>query len=165
VKGTIAKRLFNGDIEMNDSNLVAHLNGLVDMSQAQPRFDLTASIGKSNLKRLKLYTDDIDFNGDILFNFTGSNIDNFLGSAKIFNSSIYKDGQRISFDSLTLESNIIGKSKSISVLSNEFDAMLVGEFSIIELPNAFQVFLNRYFPELHQPFPQNAHKRGLQFRG
>lgn len=151
VKGTIAKKLFNGDLIVNDTNLAAHLSGLVDFSTADPRFDFSARIDKSNLKRLKLYKDDIDFNGSILFNFTGSTIDNFSGSAKIFDASVYKDGQRISFDSLTVESKLVGTDKSIKVASNEFEAMLIGEFSIKELPNAFQTFLNRYYPNYINP--------------
>ncbi len=151
VKGTLAKRLFNGNFTANDTNLVANLNGLIDFSLSQPQFDFSATIDKSNLKRLHFYKDDIDINGNVLFKFTGSTIDNFLGSAKIFNASIYKDGKRIAFDSLTLESEMVGNRKTIIVLSNEFDALLVGDFSIKELPNAFQTFLNRYYPNYINP--------------
>jgi hypothetical protein len=152
VKGTLAKRLFNGEFVANDTNLHASLNGLIDFRQAEPRFDFAATIEQSNLKRLKLYKEDIDFNGDVRFNFTGSNIDNFLGSARILNAAVYRDGQRLSFDSLVLESSVFGtNSKSIKVASNEFEALLLGEFSIKDLPNAFQVFLNRYYPSYILP--------------
>jgi len=155
VKGTLANKLFNGDFVANDTNLVAHLNGLIDFRLLQPQFDFSAGIEKLNLKRLHFYKDDIDINGNVLFKFTGSTIDNFLGSAKIFNASVYKDRKRISFDSLTIKSEMVGNSKTIIVLSNEFDAMLVGDFSIKELPNAFQTFLNRYYPNYINP----SHKK------
>lgn len=163
VKGTLAKKLFNGDFTANDSNLAAHLNGLVDFSLSQPQFNFSATVGKLNLKKLHFYNDDIDMNGDVLFKFTGSTIDNFLGSAKVFNASIFRNGKRISFDSLTLESEMVGDSKTIIVQSNEFDAMLVGEFSIKELPNAFQTFLNRYYPNYINPSQKKLNKEIFSF--
>lgn len=163
VKGIIAKKLFNGDFIAKDSNLSAHLNGLIDFSRSQPRFDFTALVERSNLKKLNLYKEDIDFNGEVRFNFTGSTIDNFLGSAKIFNASVYKDGQRISFDSLTIESSIISNRKSITVLSNEFDAMLTGDFIIRELPNSFQTFLNHYYPSYVNPAYKTLSKENFSF--
>lgn len=163
VKGTLAKRLFNGDFTVNDTNLIAHLNGLIDFSLSQPQFDFMATIDRSNLKRLHFYKDDIDINAQVLFKFTGSTIDNFLGSAKIFDASVYKDGQRISFDSLTLQSEMVGNSKTIMVLSNEFDAMLVGDFSIKELPSAFQTFLNRYYPTYINPSQKRLNNENFSF--
>ena len=159
VKAALAKRLFNGDFIANDTNLHAKLTGLIDFRQATPKFDFTASIDQSNLKRLKLYKEDIDFNGQVLFNFTGATIDSFLGAAKIFNASIYRDGQRLSFDSLVLESSTFGTDrKSIKIASNEFEALLLGDFSIKDLPNAFQLFLNRYFPTYIMP-PKASHEK------
>lgn len=151
IKGTIARKLFNGAFAIDDTTVKAELNGLIDFSKAEPRFDFTAMIAKANLQKLHLYKDNIDLNGQFQFRFTGSNIDNFLGDAKIYNASVFRNGQRISFDSLTVESRMIDNNKSIVVLSNEFDAALVGEFSIRELPNAFQIFLNRYFPSYINP--------------
>jgi hypothetical protein len=151
VNGTLAKRLFNGELIADDPNLGLKLNGLVDISKTDPRFNFFATVGKANLKRLKLYKDDIDFNGSFRFDFTGDNIDNFLGTAKIYDAAVFKNGQRISFDSLSIESKKIENSKSIVVVSNEFDAALVGEFSIKELPVAFQTFLNRYYPSYIKP--------------
>ena len=163
VNGNFSKKMFNGEAGITDSNLVAGLKGLIDLRTATPRFDLTASINKSNLKKLQLYNEDIDISADLRFDFSGSDIDNFEGSAKVFNADIYKEGQRISFDSLTLSSAslsadsllVAGASarpgKWVAVRSNEFEADLRGEFSIKELPSAFQTFLNRYFPSYINP--------------
>ncbi|MEO6916155.1 MAG: translocation/assembly module TamB domain-containing protein, partial [Chitinophagaceae bacterium] len=164
IKATLAKRLFNGDLIANDTNLHAKLNGLIDFRQATPKFDFTANIDQSNLKRLKLYKEDIDFNGQVLFNFTGATIDSFLGAAKIYDASVYRDGQRLSFDSLVLESSIFATDrKSVKVSSNEFEALLLGDFSIKDLPNAFQLFLNRYFPSYILPPTQSMKNEKFSF--
>ncbi len=163
VDGTLAKRLFNGDLKADDQNLGLQLSGLVDLSKKMPRFDFTAGIERANLKRLKLYKDDIDFNGHLRFDFTGDNIDDFLGTARIYDASVFKNGQRISFDSLTIDSKQTGNSKSIVVESNEFDAAIAGEYSIRELPAAFQTFLNRYYPSYFKPSARKLTNENFSF--
>lgn len=207
INGQFSKKMFNGQAAIQDSNLVAGLMGLIDLRTGTPRFDLAASISKSNLKKLQLYAEDIDISADLKFDFSGSDIDNFEGSAKVFNADIYKDGQRLSFDSLTLSATSLVKDslspantvaatasltgtstnesepatnpadqplaakngaragppslitstragKRVEIRSNEFSVDLSGEFSIKELPAAFQTFLNRYFPSYINPSPR-----------
>ena len=163
VNGTLARRLFNGELHASDENLGLNLNGLVDFSKTDPRFNFFATVEKANFKRLKLYKDDIDFNGNVRFDFTGGNIDDFLGTAKVYDAAIFKNGQRISFDSLTVESKKTGNSKSIVVESNEFDAALAGEYSIRELPAAFQIFLNRYYPSYIKPSTRKITNENFSF--
>jgi hypothetical protein len=151
VKGNVAKKLFNGELVSNDPNLDATLNGLVDFSQKIPRFDFNASISKADLKKINITEDNIEFAGKFRFDFTGNNIDNFLGSARIYEANLLRNGTRIAFDSLYVESKVADSSKAITVLSNEFDAVLVGDFTINELPDAFQTFLNKYYPSYIKP--------------
>ncbi len=146
VKGKVAKRLFNGEITSNDPNLDASLNGLIDFGKNIPEFDFDATIAKADLRKLNISKDNIDFNGKFRFDFSGDNIDNFLGTARIFEASIYKNGKKMSFDSLHLESQMMDNNKVITAVSNEFDAALVGEFSIKDLPEAFRTFLSKYYP-------------------
>ncbi|RYF96171.1 MAG: hypothetical protein EOO00_03390, partial [Chitinophagaceae bacterium] len=152
VKGKVAKKLFNGELIAADPNLQAKLNGLVDFSKAIPEFDFDADIEKADLKLLKLINkDQIDFRGKFSFNFTGSNIDNFLGTARVYDALVLRNGKRISFDSLYVESKILDSNKVITAVSNEFDAAIAGEFSIKDLPAAFQTFLNKYYPSYIKP--------------
>jgi TamB, inner membrane protein subunit of TAM complex len=151
INGQVTKKKFNGKIVSNDSSLHATLIGLIDYSQDVPRFDFNAVIDHANLNALHFTRDSMVFNGKLRFNFTGNDIDHFLGKARIFDASIYKKGERMSFDSLVVESNIIDSSKTITVMSNEFEAAIVGDFSIKKLPSSFQEFLHRYYPSYIQP--------------
>jgi hypothetical protein len=151
VNGTIAQKKFNGQLISADSNLNAKLNGLIDLSQAQPKFDFDAEVTRADLMKLHFVNKQVRFNGKFRFNFTGDNIDNFLGAARIYDASVFKNDQRISFDSLTVESSIIDNNKTITVVSNEFDGAIVGEFSIHDLPASFQTFLNKYYPSYIKP--------------
>lgn len=150
IKGTVAKKLFNGSIISNDPSLDAQLNGLVDFSKAIPEFDFDASIAKADLKKLNFTKDNIEVNGKFRFDFSGDNVDNFLGTARIFDAAVYKNGNRLSFDSLFVESSVIDNNKVITAVSNEFDAALAGEFTIKDLPEAFRTFLSKYYPSYIQ---------------
>ncbi len=163
VNGQVTKKRFNGKIISNDSNLHATLIGLIDYSQAVPKFDFNAVIDNAHLKALHFTRDSIDFDGKLRFNFTGNDIDHFLGKARIFDASIYKKGKRLSFDSLIVESNIIDSSKTITVMSNEFEGAIVGEFSIKTLPAAFQEFLHRYYPSYIKPNTVKLSKENFSF--
>src|SRR6185312_2695240 len=155
VNGQLTKKRFNGTIISKDSNLLATLNGLIDLSGATPKFDFDATVDNANLFAVHFLKDSLSFNGKLRFNFSGNDIDHFLGKARIYNATVIKKGERLSFDSLLVESNIIDSSKTITVMSNEFEGAIVGEFSIKELPAAFQEFLHRYYPSYIKP---NTHK-------
>lgn len=146
VKGKVSKKLFNGELIAADPNLQAQLNGLVDFGKKIPEFNFTANISKANLHELNLLKEQVDFYGKFNFNFTGDNIDNFLGTARVYDAALFRNGQKISFDSLYVESKIMDSNKVITAISNEFDAAIAGEFSINELPAAFQSFLHKYYP-------------------
>ncbi|HLI94265.1 MAG TPA: hypothetical protein VKU83_11665, partial [Puia sp.] len=151
VNGAVAKRKFNGELVADDPNLAARLNGLIDFTGTQPKFDFRAEVRKADLSRLNFVDKKVEFNGKFKCNFTGDDIDNFLGTATIYDASVYKNGERVSFDSLELESSIIDNNKTITVVSNEFDGAIVGEFSIKDLPASFQTFLNKYYPSYIKP--------------
>jgi hypothetical protein len=151
VKGKVAKKLFNGELVINDPNIQSELNGLVDFSKDIPKFNFEAIVSKADLNKLKLLKEQVDFYGKFRFDFTGNNIDNFLGTARIYDASVFRAGKRISFDSLYLESKIMDSNKVITAVSNEFDAAIAGEFSINDLPAAFQTFLNKYYPAYIKP--------------
>jgi hypothetical protein len=163
VNGQVTKKRFNGKIISNDSNLHATLVGLIDYSQNIPKFDFNATVDNANLLPLHFIKDSINFNGKLRFNFTGNDIDHFLGKARIFDASIYKSGSRMSFDSLVIESNIIDSSKTITVMSNEFEGAIVGEFSLKKLPASFQEFLHRYYPSYIKPNTVNLSKEKFSF--
>ncbi len=144
--GTLEKQLFNGYASVNDSNLQATLNGLVNINGSDSKFDLLADVQTANLKALQIMKDDMSFNGKFNLNFTGDNIDNFLGSARITDARLMRNDQRLSFDSLVLYSQYANGIRTLTVSSNEFDGSVTGDFHIDDLSNAIQVFLNKYYP-------------------
>ncbi len=159
LKGSLDKKRFDGQASIDDPEAQLTLNGIIDFNNAQePTFNFLAEVQKANLKKLNLTKDDLAFAGKFNLNFTGNSIDNFLGHASITEASLSKDGNPLPFDSLIVSSEYINGIKTLTARSNEFEADIAGNFSILDLPDAFKLFLNKYYPAYIQPpnkLPEN----------
>lgn len=156
--GEVSRNVFDGNLKINDPNANLTLTGLVNFSGEVPQFNFLANIQKINFKPLNFTKDDLSFTGKLNADFTGNNIDDFLGNANISEATLVNNGLPLSFDSLSLASAIIDGQKHLTVRSTEFDANLVGNFNISDLPNSFTAFLSRYYPSYIKPprtTPQN----------
>jgi len=147
VKGSFIKNIFKGHLDMDDPNLkIENLNGSVSLLGDTSKFNFDAVVHKADLQKLKLTRDQFTLSGLFSLNFVGNNIDNFLGTAKVYGAALTHDTTRMSFDSLTLRSLTAGTDKILTIESNEVEGTLSGKFKIMELPDAFRMFLNRYYP-------------------
>jgi hypothetical protein len=150
-KGTLQKKYFSGELKIDDPNLDFTSDIEIDLNKAQPSYNMVGDLVHCNVQALNLYPEHIEVTGLLDANFTGTNIDNFLGSAKFLNAAIKGDITTINFDSLTLHSNYVDSIKSLKLSSNDFNASIIGKFSIIDLPASIQSFLNHYYPAYIKP--------------
>lgn len=147
VDGRFNKKLFSGTGSINDANLKAdNFNGSIDFTGNNPSFNFDATVLKSNFKKLGLTKDDFSFAGHLNLDFAGTNIDDFNGTAKISNATLLHDSIKLSFDSLTLKSYTANDKKHLEFSTNELEGNITGEFNILQLPDAFSMFLSRYYP-------------------
>jgi len=144
--GTFQKKYFNGELNIDDPNLEFKSQVEIDLNKEEPSFNILGELNKSNLKALQFYKKDISLTGLLDVNFTGTNIDNFLGTAKFLNANINGDDIQLGFDSLNIISRYSDSIKYLHLGSNDFNASIVGEFNIQELPNNIQSFLHHYYP-------------------
>ena len=156
INGDFEKKVFRGTLSINDPNIkISRLDGEVSLSGKELAFNADANLEYINFKNLGFSKELITLSGLFNLNFTGNNIDNFLGTASIYDANLQRDSTRLSFDSLLLKSYIIDGQKTLSIQSNELDATLNGQFKIMELPDAFKVFLAKYYPSYIKP-PKGA---------
>lgn len=147
VDGILAGKKFDGKLKANDPNLVMDFDGKIDFSGKEPLFNVYAKIDHVNAKALRLTEDSITASAVMQLDFSGSNIDNFLGSAYIYNMNILRDSTRLNIDSLQLVSRMDGAEKQLLFSTNELTANVYGQFSIMDLPNSAQMFLSYYLPQ------------------
>ncbi len=164
VKGDFKKNLFTGHLTIDDPNIkISSLDGTLSLSGKEIAFNLDANLEHANLKNIHFSKDSIELKGLFSLNFTGNNIDNFLGTARVYNASLKHDSTWLSFDSLTLSSFIKDDKKLLTLRSNEIDAELSGKFTILQLPDAFKVFLSRYYPTYITPPSYNVSDQDFSF--
>jgi hypothetical protein len=118
----------------------------VDFKQNTPTFNAVGDLTNANLSALQFSKNQIQLTGLLDVNFTGSNIDNFIGSAKFYNGKLKSSSNTINFDSVSLKSTITKGNKQIILSSDEIQASISGKFNIDQLPNSVQYFLQGYFP-------------------
>ncbi len=149
--GTFLNKYFKGELKIDDNNF--NLNGQVeaDFSKQIPSFNILADISKMNLQKLNFSKDSLHLTGLLDVYFAGTNIDNFLGTAKFLNASISNQNSKLNFDSLTLTSEYIDSVKNLHFAANDFSANVSGDFKILDLPNCFQYFLHNYYPSYIAP--------------
>ncbi|MDB5250939.1 MAG: hypothetical protein JWP27_108 [Flaviaesturariibacter sp.] len=150
-KGRVSHKSFDGDFTIKDPNADLQLSGLITFGGAQPTFDVVADVAKVNLKGLGLTKEDLSLSGQFNLAFRGSSLADFLGTASINNATLLQAGKRLSLDSLILSSSNTGGIRTIRASSNEFDATVRGQFDLQSLPDAFTLFLNRYYPAYINP--------------
>ncbi len=146
--GDIQKKKINGELTTEDPNFSFTSSVEIDLTGLEPRFNLLGDLALARLKNLHLTKDDYEFSGLFDLNFQGSDIDKFLGSAKILNASLLHNKERIDFDSLTVAAlpGLYPGEKTLRIESNEFNALVQGRYSILSLPNSVQAYLHNYYP-------------------
>jgi hypothetical protein len=144
--GILQKQAYNGSIKIKDQNINFISNLEVDFKNAIPTFNAVGDLTNANLSALQFSNNTIQLTGLLDVNFSGSNIDNFIGSAKFYNGKLKSAANTINFDSVALKSAIINGNKQISLSSDDIQASIIGKFNINQLPNSVQYFLQGYFP-------------------
>ncbi|HET9429802.1 MAG TPA: translocation/assembly module TamB domain-containing protein, partial [Chitinophagaceae bacterium] len=157
------KEQFDGSLSINDENLELTLRGLIDFNKETPVFNFLADVKKANLQNLNLIPSNLAFSGKFNLDFTGATIDNFLGTARISDAVLTRDGNPLPFDSLVLSSAYVNNEKVLTARSNEFDATLTGTFNIKDLPASFQLFLNEYYPAYVKAPPRIPVNQAMHF--
>lgn len=146
LNGTLDKKQFAGVASIDDPNLSLSLNGSINLNDSVPSFNFISNVAKADLQKINITKDSITFNGKFNLDFAGNTFDNFKGTARISDATLIRSGLRLPFDSLVITSGVADRIKTITANSNEFDGTISGNFNIQDLPDAFLLFLNKYYP-------------------
>jgi hypothetical protein len=162
-EGDLARRKFDGKILVDDPNLALAFNGSADFSGEQPVIVATANLLKSELQVLKLLSEPVSAVADFDLNMTGSNIDNFLGSAKLYNINLLRGTHRVDLDSVSLNAAMADGGKMLTLESNDVAAHIFGTYQLSQLFYSTQYFLSGYLPNYIPKPKQYAPDQDLTF--
>ncbi len=162
-EGVLASKKFDGMILVDDPHLALAFNGSADFSGAQPVILATANLLKSDLQELRLVQEPISAAADFDLNTTGSTIDNFLGSAKLYNINLLRGTHRVDLDSITLNAVNADGGKMLTIASNAVSAHIFGNYQLSQLPYSAQYFISGYLPNYIKKPKQYAPDQDLTF--
>jgi len=144
--GIFDKSKFDGQLLMNDTNIALGFYGSIDLSQKDIVINATANLLKSDLQALNFSDVPITLSADFDLNCSGQTIDDFIGSAKLYNINLQRKTKRMDLDSINIKSYFEATEKHIDIESNLLSAKINGRFLLSEIPNSMQYYLSRYLP-------------------
>ena len=151
IDGGISNRQFNGMLTLNDKLINLNFKGMVDFSDSLPRMNFTSTVNNAYLSKLHLWERDSSscLSTKMNLNFTGTNIDNLLGTIS-FDSTYYKETTfSYHLDEFALQTRIdpFGK-KSLNLKSDFLNARFQGKFTFADLYNSATNIISTYIPSL-----------------
>lgn len=163
-KGTLKNKMFTGSGSIDDPNLkINEIEGTIDLSKKVPQFNVTGTVVTGNLKTIRLLKDDYTLNGKFNLNFSGDNIDNFMGNARVYDAVLTINTKKLSFDSLVINSYTDNTGKHLTLVTNELEASVNGDFKVVQIPDAFKLLLNKYYPSYIEKPKKNVPDQNFTF--
>ncbi|HET6227119.1 MAG TPA: translocation/assembly module TamB domain-containing protein [Bacteroidia bacterium] len=148
VKGNAAKRIFNGELSINDENIDFDFSGKVDFTQKLPSMDFSSHLNKANLQALHFVdsTTATNLSTNLNVNVKGNTIDNLIGNISFENTVYTKDFKTYRMKLFDLSAHEQNGTKSMLLNSDFLDASLDGVFNVRDLPVSLQQLFLKYLP-------------------
>lgn len=143
LNGTFRKEKFSGQFDVKDKNIVADFNGNIDLNAIQPVSKFKLNVSKAKLGRLNLFNQkdsltELSFHSEI--DLKGAEIDDVSGSAFVRDLNYRDQNLNHSIDEFSLNAGKKDGKRKIELASSFVDAIMEGEYTIIDLPVAFENF-------------------------
>jgi translocation and assembly module TamB len=145
IDGTASPKMFEGKVEIQDSNLAFIFNGTVNTSKEKPTCKFTLDLKGADLHQLNFTTDDIRISGIITSDLIGRDVNDVNGIIDVRHVVIIKNNKRYVIDSVVYVSVNIEEQTHISVASTLFAGQFDGTISPGQLPEVLKEHFDHYF--------------------
>lgn len=161
----VARKLFNGILNMHDENVTLDFKGSVDFREKLPYFDFAASVKNAALSKLKLFNRDSSalFSADADLKMHGLNFDDFNGVIQLKNVSYSEEYKTANINSLKIISVKDSGERSIKLNSDVLDFSLNGNYTLTRIINSVGELLNVYLPPFLVNIKSSEKNRNDQF--
>lgn len=165
VDANVARKLFNGILNMHDANATLDFKGSVDFREKLPFFDFAASVKNAALSKLKLFNRDSSalFSADADLKMHGLNFDDFNGAIQLKNISYSEVYKTANINSLKIISIKDSGERSIKLNSDVLDFSLNGNYTLTRIINSVGELLNVYLPPFLVNIKSSEKNRNDQF--
>ncbi len=151
IDGELKNREFNGELTLRDKLINLDFRGIVDFTDSLPKINFTSTVRNAYLSKLNIWDRDSTscLSTRMDLDFTGTNIDNLLGSIR-FDSTVYVEkNTRYYLNELALLTSINRSgNKSLDLKSDFADAGFNGKFTFADFYYSLSNIIGTYIPSL-----------------
>ena len=154
VEGKIAKKLFNGSVEMHEEDVDFVFDGGINMREKLPVFDFNAKVNRLRIDLLNFFKLDEPYalSTNITSRLVGNNLDNLSGTVDIENSFLQVEKKVYHLNQLQLIADKTDAGiRTMSLSSDILNADITGKFELASLPATFREIIPRYLPNVLLP--------------
>ena len=147
LEGDLSSTFFAGEVSIDEPNLKTSFNGVVDLQEKTPVFDLVARVDYADLYALNLYDNDsIAILGvDIDADFEGASLDDLDGRIELSNTTFETTDNYYYFSDLNVYSKDSANRRVLVANSDMATARVEGQFNFAGLYQSTQYMISRYF--------------------
>lgn len=141
---------FNGNVLIEDTNIGANFNGIIDLTGTLPVFDFNLKVKEANLYALNLIKNYagafISFNGET--NMTGNNPDNMNGIIRFDSITLINSNKTLNVSEILFTSTTSASTTDFTISSDYMNGAVSGNFRYSTLPATINNIIQHYLPSL-----------------
>ena len=141
---TYGRDLFKGNLKVNDPNLKASFDGVLDLRQQKDSIQLQVKIDTAFLKELNFVDRETFVSGEIEMDTKGITLDDIEGIARFKNVNLSYEGRNLYIDNFFFQSLFTESSRLISLNSDLLVASINGNFRVAQLIEDVQDLSSEY---------------------
>lgn len=145
VDGKVTGEEFEGQVNMNDKNIVFDFDGLVNLNPNHESYQFRLNMQGADLQKLNLTKDDLRISLEASANLKGGTASKLNGKIGISKIILAHGVKKYKLDSLLIASINEPKRSEINVRSSLIGIKYNGAVSPVVLPRMLTSFVNRYF--------------------
>ncbi|MFT6745670.1 MAG: hypothetical protein ACJAZ2_000002 [Glaciecola sp.] len=150
VDGTLTNSKFEGDLQVNDTNLVMSFNGGVDFSKQKQEYKFKADVRRANVSNLGLIKRDSSTSVSFTMNIdlAGNTVKDIRGKVDVLDFDWHESGRDYHFNTTSIKSVKLKEKELISLNSDWFVARIEGQYDLQELYPSLINIVARDLPSL-----------------
>ncbi|MEX2379333.1 MAG: hypothetical protein WD530_01210, partial [Vicingaceae bacterium] len=147
IDGKLQDEAFEGNIQMNDSNLAFDFSGKAELDSINPEFDFIFNLEGADFQHLGIIEEDYRASGKLAANFSGNSLEKLNGKVSLSELFIIHQEKQYRLDSLVLTSAIDSGKTDLSIQSDLLDATFKGNVNLADLAESIQEHLRNRFSD------------------
>ncbi|AFL86126.1 hypothetical protein Belba_3634 [Belliella baltica DSM 15883] len=153
---TYGKDLFSGKLEVNDPNLKANFDGVLDLRDNKDSIRLNVQVDTAFLKELNIIDRDLFISGKVDMDTKGITLDDIEGIARFSDLNLSYEGRNVFIDNFFFQSLFTDQSRLVSLNSDYLVAGISGNFKVEELLRDVEMLSKQYWAILtNSPEPSS----------